>query len=153
MMKSYFTYLLFFLGMLNFFAQQVEFDKTEQWKFLLTQNNVTFYYRVTACHDDANSIHSEYVLLKIENASDQPVQVSWTVLMYYNNMCWNCGKQDPEYIKTVQIDPGKSVEGRCFETGNKTLRIFSKFLDYKDRPESTLTNFKLVNIEIKPLKS
>ncbi|MCX7696550.1 MAG: hypothetical protein N2Z72_02515 [Bacteroidales bacterium] len=151
-MKKIIIFLTIFLWVLPFFAQKVEFDKTEQWKFLLTQNGVTFYYKVAACHDDVNNIHSEYVLLKIENTSDQLVQITWNVLLYYNNTCWNCATQNPEYVKTIRLEPGKSVEGKCFEKGDKTLRIFSKFLDYKDRPESTLTNFKIINIEINPLK-
>jgi len=152
-MKNRFLWLIFIGLFANFplFSQQVEFEKSDQWKFLLTTGNVNFFYKVAACHDDANSIHSEYVLLKLENISDQPIEISWDVLMYYNNKCWNCNNLGPEYHKVVQLDPGQTIEGKCFDK-DKTLRIFSKFLDYKDRPESTLTNFKLINLQTKTLK-
>ena len=69
--------------------------------------------------------------------------------MYYNGNCFNCGDRlSPEHHRSVVLAGNNSVEGRCFTFGDKTLRIFSSFLNYKD-PGSTLTKFELINLNVR----
>jgi len=53
-----------------------------------------------------------------------------------------------EHHRMVEIAANSTVEGRCFTYGDKTLSIFSRFLNY-DNPKATLTKFELINKTIR----
>ncbi len=154
-MKSLFggLFVLFILlsgGMTrNAQGQDIEFKKTASWEFLYEIDGVNFYYMVAECHDDANSYHREYVLIKLENTNDYTIVAEWDVESYYNGVCRNCGdKLSPEQHRMVELAGNSSTEGRCFTPGDKTLKIFSRFLNYND-PISTLTRFDLINKSVR----
>ena len=129
-------------------AQDIEFKKTDQWEFMYEIDGVNFYYKATECHDVSEGYHREYVLLKLENTNDYAIVADWDVEMYYNNECFNCGdKLNAEHHKSIYIEANETKEGTCEIYEPKTLKIFSRFLNY-DAPVSTLTNFKLINKQI-----
>ncbi|MPM12732.1 hypothetical protein SDC9_59086 [bioreactor metagenome] len=143
--------LLIFISVISVsksYSQDVEFKRSGNWEFMYEVDGVNFYYKVTECNDTANGYFRELVLLKLENTNDFVVNVQWDVQMYYNGICFHCDeKPDPERHRTVELNSSSTVEGRCFTHGDKTLTIFSRFLNYSD-PTSTLTKFELINLVI-----
>ncbi|PKP03056.1 MAG: hypothetical protein CVU11_09785 [Bacteroidetes bacterium HGW-Bacteroidetes-6] len=134
------------------YAQDVEFKRSGNWEFLYEMDGVNFYYNVVECHDEANSYHREYIHLKLENTNDYDVVAEWDVIMYYNGKCLNCDeKLTQEHHRSVTVPANSSVEGECMTFGDKTLRIFSRLLNYND-PTSTLTKFELINRTISKIK-
>ena len=126
-------------------AQEIEFKKNDKWEFLYEIEGVNFYYKSTECHDVSNGYHREYVLLKLENTNDYNIAADWDVEMYFNNECFNCGdKLHSEHHRTAYVQANQTVEGLCTIGEPKTLKIFSRFLNYEN-PEATLTSFKLIN--------
>ncbi len=131
------------------YSQEVEFKRSGNWEFLYEIDGVNFYYNVSACNDEANGFFREHVLLKLENTNDKAVVVEWDVEMYYHGECFNCGeKMTAEHHRMIEIAANSTVEGRCFTYGDKTLSIFSRFLNY-DNPKATLTKFELINKTIR----
>lgn len=131
------------------YSQEVEFNRSGSWEFLYEVSGVNFYYSVAACNDVANGYNREHILLKLENTNDYDIVAEWDVLMYYNGECFNCGeKMSQEHHRVVTVAANATVEGRCFTYGDKTLTIFSRFLNY-DSPKSTLTKFDLLNKTIR----
>lgn len=129
----------------NLYSQEVEFKRNGNWEFLYEIEGVNFYYKVTACNDEANGFFREHVLLKLENTNDYAIVAEWDVLMYYHGECFNCGeKMTAEHHRNIEIAGNGTAEGRCFSFGDKTLSIFSRFLNY-DNPKATLTKFELIN--------
>lgn len=145
---SFFVLISFVTGNTSF-AQDVEFKRSGNWEFLYEVEGVNFYYQVAQCNDTANGYFREQVLLKLENTNDFEVAADWDVQMYYNGNCFNCGeKLNSEHHRSVFVASNSSVEGRCFTFGDKTLTIFSRFLNFKD-PTSTLTKFELINLDVR----
>lgn len=154
LLKVTITALIVFIGFFSghSFAQDIEFKRSGNWEFLYEMDGVNFYYNVIECHDEANDYHREYIHLKLENTNDYDVVAEWDVIMYYNGKCLNCGeKLSQEHHRVVTVSANSSVEGQCMDFGNKTLRIFSKLLNYND-PTSTLTKFELINRTISKTK-
>lgn len=142
------TILVFGLTVGSVFSQDIEFKKSDQWEFMYEIDGVNFYYKATECTDVSQGYFREYVLLKLENTNDFEIVANWDVEMYYNNECFNCGdKLNSEHHKSIAINSNGTVEGTCELYEPKTLKIFSRFLNYES-PKSTLTNFKLINITI-----
>jgi hypothetical protein len=142
------TILVIGLMTTNIVAQDIEFKKSENWEFMYEIDGVNFYYKATECHDVSEGYHREYVLLKLENTNDFNIVADWDVEMYYNNECFNCGDRlNSEHHKSVLVNSNGTVEGTCEIYEPKTLKIFSRFINYED-PKSTLTNFRLINITI-----
>jgi hypothetical protein len=154
LLKVTITTLIVFIGSFSSqsYAQDVEFKRSGNWEFLYEMDGVNFYYNVVECHDEANGYHREYVHFKLENTNDYDVAVEWDIIMYYNGKCLNCGdKQTIEHHRVATVSANTSTEGQCMDFGNKTLRVFSRLLNYND-PTSTLTKFELINKTINKLK-
>jgi len=142
--------LISILAVNKSFSQDVEFKRSGNWEYLYEIEGVNFYYNVSSCVDEANGYNRELILLRLENTNDYEVFAEWDVQMYYNGTCYNCGeKLNAEHHRTVSVPANDKVEGRCFTYGDKTLTIFSRFLNYND-PTSTLTKFELINLVVSP---
>ena len=64
--------------------------------------------------------------------------------------CTTCGKNlYGEHHREFELKDGDSIEGSLKKDSNWNLKIFSKFLNYKDIPQ--LTKFELANLIVEPL--
>lgn len=118
------------------------------WQTYKTTPEVDVLYRTEQCHDEANGIHRENILLKFVNKTDKKVTVSWQLESYYNNACATCGKD--EYKFTLTLEPNAAVEGNCSSVGHD-LRIFVKHLDLPNH--KNFTKFELGNLNTSVLLS
>jgi hypothetical protein len=116
-----------------------------EWKEYFSNESVKIFYRYVDCHDKANGIHQQKVLLKFENITPKNIQITFGKTTVYLN-----SKASTDDVKAykVTVQAGKSVEGEC-DTRDNTLFIFSKHLDFSG-PE--LKKFDLTNISVKTIE-
>jgi len=140
---------LFLLQSISLFSQnssKTVSAPSYEWDLYNEINNVQIFVRHIECHDNTNGLHYEYVLLKFLNTSLQSKTISWNEKLYYNGNCVNCDENSSELSFETELLPNQQKQGDC-KDNNDTFRIFSRFLNYKDKP--ILTKYELFNIEIK----
>lgn len=114
------------------------------WKLYYEDASIKVYYTYTDCHDVANGLHEEKVILKFENLTDNRLQVTYSKLLLYST-----GKEtatDTNY--RLELAPKQVLEGNC-TTRDNAMYIFSKMLE---NPKSILKKFDLKNITVKPIE-
>lgn len=116
----------------------------EEWKSYFKNNEVEVLYRYSDCHDDANGIHQQKILLKFVNQQNKKVEVFYTKQLDFSN---HTGTPDVRDF-SVQLEPKATVEGTCTVKDNR-LYIFSKQLNLE---ATKLEKFELKNIIVKPLQ-
>lgn len=124
-------------------------DIENEWKLYQEKNGVQVYYKKAERNDEANGIFKEVILLKLVNTTNTKFEIQWKAENWYDGKCWNCDKDTKEQISSLVLDAGESQEGIAErDTEYPQLRIFSRFLNYDDKPE--LTKFRFVNFEVNP---
>lgn len=121
-------------------------SQNADWKLYDERKNVQIFVRNFECHDNANGLHYEYILLKFVNTTSQSKQIKWSEKLYYNGNCINCNENNNELVFETELLPNQTKQGDCKDNSDR-FRIFSRFLNYKDKP--ILTKYELFNIEIK----
>ena len=146
------TLILFVLFSFSAFSQTTE--RPTEWKLYKEISGVQFYYKYSECNDYNQGFHREYVLLKLVNTTSTALSCEWDNEMWYAEKCTSCPdkedqKRNPELHRKVDLIAGGFIEGNCSFSGETTLKIFSKHLNYKV-PHSELSGFNLININIYP---
>ena len=114
------------------------------WKNYFKSEEVRIDYRYQDCISSANGTAKQYVLFKINNETDQPLELTYQRVMWYNDKCLGCDN-GTEYTVVLELAPDEQVTGTC-EDKNKALKIFSKMLN---REASELDKFELRSINAK----
>jgi hypothetical protein len=117
----------------------------EDWKSYFKNEQIEIQYRYADCHDEANGIHQQKVLLKFVNFTNGKTAVSFSKELNYNS-----SKPASTDVKTftLLLNAGESKEGLCSEKDN-ALFIFSKQLNFKS---DELAKFELKNISVKTIQ-
>lgn len=123
-------------------------DIEKEWKLYEGDNGAQVYYKKADRNDKANGIFQELVLFKFVNTTNTKLEISWSTENWYDGKCWNCNKTNNEEDKTLVLDAGESIEGEAVGDTNRDLQLFSKFLNYDDKPE--LTKFRFINLQVNP---
>lgn len=108
------------------------------WQTYKSTPQVDVMYKMEQCHDEVNSIHREYVILKFVNKTNNKIKLTWNMERYDATGCGTCGND--EYKYSLELDPNQTVEGNCATQDNKTT-VFVKHLDLPNY--STFTKFEL----------
>lgn len=132
------------LTLLLFFFSAYSITPDNIWKLYLSQDGIEIYYDTEECHDFANGTHYEYVILKFVNTTSIPKKITWSENLYYNGKCNGCDGKTDKPLFTVELKANESKEGGCGKDDGDTFRIFSRFLNYTDKP--TLTKYELMNL-------
>lgn len=117
----------------------------DDWKSYFKNNEVEILYRYVDCHDDANGLHQQKILLRFVNLQNKRVELSFTKALIFSNN--SSGIPDVRDFK-VQLEPKAALEGDC-TTRNNRLFIFSKQLNFSS---THLEKFELKNIVVKPIQ-
>ncbi len=117
----------------------------EEWKSLFKNSEVEVLYRYTDCHDEANGLHQQKILLKFVNLQNRAVEVFYTKELTFSNA--QTDKPDVREF-SVTVPANATVEGDCSSRDNR-LFIFSKQLNFS---ATQLEKFELKNITIKPVQ-
>jgi len=115
----------------------------EEWKSYFKSTEVEVLYRYTDCHDEANGLHQQKIILKFVNLQSKAVQISYGKQLTFSNK--QASKPDVHQF-TVKLAPNATMQGDC-TTKNNALFIFSKQLNFSS---TQLEKFELQNISVKP---
>ena len=97
---------------------------TGDWQLHLKNEQVEVYFKKSDCHDIANGIHQEKILVKYINKTTEKLEISFLKAATYNGYT----NTSAENSCTVVLEPNESREGICSDR-DKSLTIFSKHLD------------------------
>ena len=91
------------------------------------------------------------MILKIENLSNNKINIEWREELWYDDKCINCEQNREEFRTNIKMKKGEILIGDCMQI-NK-LKIFSKFTEpLEEMPGvdaiNKLTKFELKNITI-----
>ena len=112
-----------FIAYLTLFLFQ---SATPDWQVYKSTPEADVYFRNEACHDEANGIHREYVLLKFVNKTDHKLKLSWQLERYEAGTCTTCNKN--EYAYSLTMEPHQTLEADC-ASKDRELKVFVKHLD------------------------
>ena len=124
------------------------YSQSNNWEIVYQSSALNIYSNYTECHDVANGIHKEKVLLKFENLTNQDLELSYSREMWYDDRCLGCEENASEYTYTINLSPYESKAGDC-ATKDKTWYIFSKFLN---RKTAELSRFEIKDVNIKNIE-
>lgn len=123
-------------------------QRSTDWVLYQEQNGVQQYYKFEECNIPAEGFYREYILVKLVNTTSQPKIVEWDVVKWYASTCNNCDLSNPEQHRNVELGANEALEGNCSLETDKTLKMFSKFLNYNMK-EWELTHFELRNYTVR----
>jgi hypothetical protein len=146
-MKKLITLIIIILTLSVYSQNYPDIVSSEDWTFYQEADGVQQFYRIAQCVNSNESYYREYVLIKLINNTNQDKVVEWDNVFWYQDRCINCNMDNHQHHRVVKIDANSELSGNC-EPGDKTLKIFSRFLDYKF-DGSFLTHFELRNFNIK----
>ena len=145
--KFVFNLLIFiflpFLMMAGNDGVDVNSITSQDWNLYKTQDGVQVFYKIEECHDVSNGIHKEIIDIKIVNTNSYAIRIQWKNELWYDNECWTCGNDKENFIKN-ELMANETLGSSC--DLNRELTIFSKYLNYDNKP--VLTKFELSNIKV-----
>lgn len=117
---------------------------TGEWSLYKETGDLIIYTRIEECRDIANGLHYEYILIKIVSKTKRNQSLTLDRKVFYDGKCPDSDNNN-ERDQIIYLVSNQQIEGSCADS-TEDLRIFSRFLNYNDKPE--LTGFELfINIE------
>lgn len=132
----------------NLVVAQNNFDATNlttKWSLIKEENGLKFYVQKLECSQFANQKDFVYSVLKIENTTNEAVNLTYNYSLIYDEMCSGCDI-DGEFRYTVTIPANESIEGNCDNLGNGLDRLID---NPNLKPGWTLKGIDVLNINIK----
>ena len=125
-------------------------ELSDAWTEYTNLDGVKIEYKMKQCGGDKMRAQN-LLLFKFTNTTDQELTISWMTKEFRNGECWNCDRLDiPEFVHTMTLAPGETVEGDGTSKVNKGLYIFGNFIKLvPGMTEQTLTNFELVELTVR----
>jgi len=125
-------------------------NSVREWTALAAETSLQFDYKFIDC-DPEMGYNKELIVFRLENKSDQKIEVKWHMHLYYNGECKTCEFPE-EYTYSVTLEPNEVITGDCAMNSDHRVTIFSKFLDERYTGGSQLTRFEVKNLNITTLK-
>jgi hypothetical protein len=124
---------------------------TDTWTLLHEKQGINIYYRYADC-DLRDELDQQLLFLKIENTTNQIVNVDWVWEIWLNNKCHTCQPdENGEFRRTVKVEANKSIEPSCERYPElHELTVFSKFIEFQT--DDLLTGFSLQQLNITPIQ-
>lgn len=119
---------------------------TDSWTTYFKNEQIEILYRYSDCHDNANGIHQQKVLLKFINLQNKNVEVSFSKELTLSNRKTNNGEGK---LLSVMLHAHEQKEGTCNEKKDNALFLFSKQLNFSS---TELKKFDLKNISVNPIQ-
>ena len=123
--------------------------KGSEWKLYKDVEGVKIFFKLEERHDIKRGMHKEYLLIQIQNNSNENLEIKWKDELWYDEKCVNCQSNSEEFNKSIIINSGLTIMGDCSDNNFPELRIHSKFLNY-DLEE--LTKYEMSNIQVTQIK-
>ncbi len=123
-------------------------ERSTDWILYQEADGIQQYYKFEECINEAEGYFREYVLIKLVNTTPVAKQVDWDIVLFYGKNTVNFNTDNPELHRSVLVPAASTVEGNCKFGTDKTLKMFSKFLNY-DMDDWVLSHFELRNFSVK----
>jgi hypothetical protein len=123
--------------------------KAQSWTNYHSSREVEINYQKAECHDIANGVHKQVMLLQFVNLTNKKLSVSFNKQMWYNGKCTGCDNP-PEQHFTITLNPQQTLAGSCADKRDKSLYVVNKMLNRTST--SALTKFELSNIQISAIR-
>lgn len=120
----------------------------KEWKEEHSEQGITILSRIADCSDPSNGFYHEFMLLRVVNANDHAVEVSFKRDLWYDGRCHNCDSGSREHITSLTLGPQSALTGECVSTG-KQLRIFRRMTG--DVKAGELTGYRFTGLSVKGL--
>ena len=117
------------------------FSQEGEWQVYENVNGVEINFCYQECNNVNQGMHKEYVVFKFINTTANLVEVSYSILLWYDEKEIMPGNK--ENVKHIVIEPNQIFETSCNKY--REYNIFSKFLNYN---KTELTKFELVDIRV-----
>jgi len=121
-------------------------NKSSEWQLYTEVAGIEIFYKYNECHIIEEGIHQEHVLLRFVNTGPYSMYITWHTQVFYDTFSIIDNTKENKFM--LSLDGGELKEGTCDLGETKGLKIFSRFLNYDDKP--TLKNFELTNIQVNP---
>lgn len=140
---TFFIFCFFSFTAFSAFSQQ-----DGDWKLFKESDGIKIFTKKAECHDNVNGLHYEYVFLKIQNTTGSDKKVILTPSLSYDGKKYPVAADNTQN-NSILVKAGNEVQGDCSATANESLRLFSRFLNYTNKPSLTAfeLNTKVENIQ------
>ena len=125
----------------------LEIEVVYDWKEYLT---VEYKYQV---FESGVFRNQSLILFRFTNSSSQTKSITWVTKEFRNEICTNCERlDDDEYLRTVTLSPGQTLEGKAEEASKTEEYLFSHFVKLvPGMSNQRLTDFEFVNVNVSTL--
>jgi len=136
-MKVFFSFVVFSLMTVPFFAQNMVSTPVGTPEVLYSENGVTITAQMTECNNKDRNEIMNYKLLTITNNNASAAGLKVREDMFYDNKCYTC--ENEEYTFTFNLEANESKFGTC--DANPALQVFYSMKD--GYIKEVLTDLKL----------
>lgn len=84
---------------------------SEQWALVHSQNGINFYAKKAECALYEGVKPFDFVVLKVENTTDETVSISFELGTILNGDCFGCGSN--EAVASITLAPKSVTENNC----------------------------------------
>ncbi len=84
---------------------------SEQWALVHSQNGINFYAKKAECALYEGVKPFDFVVLKVENTTDETVSISFELGTILNGDCYGCGSN--EAVASITLAPKSVTENNC----------------------------------------
>lgn len=131
--------------MLSIFAFSNSFSQAETAEKIYAEiNGVVISYTEVNCQTNDAPAQKAYIL-SVENKNNYRINVSWDLVVWYNNVKQELNTADGENHHSINLEANQKIEGNC-EQPFGALYIFKDFITYVS--PTKLTKFELLNIKV-----
>ncbi len=138
---------IFSVFVLASFAQsQKNMAPSNQWSTYTETNQLKVEYKVVDCTYNSDGLAQRNVLLRYTNKTSSSIEVSWSLDLYYDDVCSTCNVTNGEYNFSISLSPNQVYEGDCELTHHYDRKLFVRHTNLTNHSE--LTNFELANLQV-----
>lgn len=84
---------------------------TDQWTLVHSQDGINFYAKKVVCTLYEGVKPFDYVVLKVENTTNETASISFELGTILNGECFGCGSN--EAIASITLAPNALIENNC----------------------------------------
>ncbi len=118
-------------------------DVSKDWQEITTVNGIQIDAKRGICPFSGDGNNQELILLKVTNTSGTKQLFRFNKEMYNNDQCANCTPGSTEYLTTLTLAPGQSIESDC--TNYPVMNTFIQFTKWENK--TVLTKLILTELE------
>jgi hypothetical protein len=101
-------------------------SQSTNWTTYAETPELKIEYFIADCYPNSG-LDFQSVFLRMTNLTGNSIELSWHFDLEFGKVCTTCDTY--EFDRMITLEPNEVVEGSCENKTEKTLEIFSKFID------------------------